>query len=69
MHMFAHNLAPAEAFHPVFRLQERPDQEARAQYQNYVITGSPSPIPMMEAANKEAAEECLSKAQASFRKL
>ena len=28
MHMFAHNLAPAEAFHPVFRLKGRTDLEA-----------------------------------------
>ena len=33
-----------------------------------LITGSPSPDTDMEAANKEAAEECLSKAQAASRK-
>ena len=33
-----------------------------------LITGSPSPDTDMEAANKEAAEECLLKAQAAFRK-
>ena len=33
-----------------------------------LITGSPSPDADMEAANKEAGKECLSKAQAAFRK-
>ena len=33
-----------------------------------LITGSPSPDADMEVANKEGAEECLSKAQAAFGK-
>ena len=70
--MFTHNLAPAEAFHlPVLSLQSSVcrDEPIRRRERSTKINHRVFPSNSdMEAANKEAAEECLSKAQAAFRK-